>query len=90
MRTTSDFDRQPPGETALQQVLGPSPGHTPAVLNLHLAGVEIVEMIVEGWCATFENGIPPTNYIGDVFGSLGGNPDFGPGSIFGGELANKA
>ncbi|KAF7341069.1 Purine nucleoside permease [Mycena sanguinolenta] len=90
MRTTSDFDRQPPGETALEQVLGPSPGHTPAVANLHLAGVEVVEMIAEGWSATFENGVPPTNYIGDVFGSLGGNPDFGPGSRFGGEPANNA
>ncbi|KAF7373965.1 Purine nucleoside permease [Mycena sanguinolenta] len=87
MRTTSDFDRPGPGETVLQQVLGPSPGHIPAEVNLHLAGVEVVDMIVKGWSATFENGVPPTNYIGDVFGSLGGNPDFGPGSIFGGKPA---
>ncbi len=42
----------------------------------------MVEGILTGWNSTFEKGIPATNYIGDIFGSLGGTPDFGPGSVF--------
>ena len=43
--------------------------------------------IVDGWEEIFESGVTPDNYIGDVFGSVGGQPDFGPGSIFGGKKA---
>ncbi|KAK7040418.1 purine nucleoside permease [Favolaschia claudopus] len=85
MRSASDFDRQPVGETAVQQLLGPTPGFEPAILNFRLAGVEVVQMIVQGWETTFRRGVKPSNYIGDILGSLGGNPDFGPGSIFGGK-----
>ncbi|KAJ7198276.1 purine nucleoside permease [Mycena pura] len=81
MRSASDFDRPPPGESAVAQLLGPAPGFEPAILNLHVAGVKVVQTIVDGWLATFEHGIEPTNYVGDIFGSLGGHPDFGPGSI---------
>jgi purine nucleoside permease len=82
MRSASDFDRPPPAESALANLLGPAPGFEPSVLNLHLAGVKVVETIVTGWNATFERGIKATNYVGDIFGSLGGTPDFGPGGIF--------
>ncbi|KAJ7348452.1 purine nucleoside permease [Mycena albidolilacea] len=82
MRSASDFDRPPPAESALANLLGPAPGFESSVLNLHLAGVKVVEAIVTGWSATFERGIKATNYVGDIFGSLGGTPDFGPGSIF--------
>jgi hypothetical protein len=34
------------------------------------------------WNSTFAAGVNATNYIGDVFGTLGGTPDFGPGSVF--------
>ena len=34
-----------------------------------------------GWECTFKEGIKPTNYIGDIWGSLGGHPDFGLGSM---------
>ncbi|GJN86152.1 hypothetical protein PLIIFM63780_009729, partial [Purpureocillium lilacinum] len=34
--------------------------------------------------------ISPTNYIGDIYGSLGGNPDFGLGSLTGGRPAAPA
>lgn len=42
----------------------------------------MVEGILNGWESIFAKGIPATNYIGDIFGSLGGMPDFGPGSAF--------
>ncbi|KAK6969176.1 purine nucleoside permease [Favolaschia claudopus] len=85
MRSASDFDRQPIGETAVQQLLGPTPGFEPSIANLRFAGVEVVQMILRGWETTFERGVKPSNYVGDILGSLGGNPDFGPGSIFGGK-----
>ena len=44
--------------------------------------MKVVEGILQGWNTTFEQGVPAQNYIGDVFGSLGGTPSFGPGSIF--------
>ena len=31
----------------------------------------------------YKQGIKATNYIGDIFGSLGGVPDFGPYPNFG-------
>ncbi|KAJ7198271.1 purine nucleoside permease [Mycena pura] len=80
MRSASDFDRPPPGQSAVDQLLGPAPGFEPAILNLHVAGVEVVNMIVDAWPSTFKDGIEPTNYVGDVFGSLGGDPEFVPAS----------
>lgn len=78
MRTGSDFDRQYPGETATQHLLyDHQNGHTPSINNIYLAGIKIVEAIVNDWDETFQEGIAPTNYIGDIFGSLGGTPDFG-------------
>lgn len=55
-----------------------------AIENIYNAGIEIVQGILADWDCTFAGGIEPTNYIGDVFGSLGGEPDFGPGSLTGG------
>ncbi|KAK3951087.1 purine nucleoside permease [Pseudoneurospora amorphoporcata] len=80
MRTGSDFDRPPPNVTAYQHLLEDQNGFPTAVANLGKAGVEIVQGILQGWEQTFQKGIKPTNYIGDIFGSLGGQPDFGPGS----------
>lgn len=78
MRTGSDFDRQYPGETATQHLLyDHQNGHTPSINNIYLAGVRIVVAIIEDWDRTFAEGIKPTNYVGDIFGSLGGTPDFG-------------
>lgn len=36
---------------------------------------------MDGWNSTFEAGVKAENYLGDIFGSLGGDPDFGPGYI---------
>lgn len=34
------------------------------------------------WNRTFSAGVNATNYIGFIFGTLGGTPDFVPGSVF--------
>jgi purine nucleoside permease (NUP) len=52
-----------------------------AIDNIYLAGVEIVKSVLGNWDCTFKKGVKPTNYIGDIFGSLAGEPDFGPGSL---------
>ncbi|KAK3486780.1 purine nucleoside permease-domain-containing protein [Neurospora hispaniola] len=80
MRTGSDFDRPPPNVTSYQHLMTDQNGFEIATTNLGRAGVEIVRGILQGWEHTFRKGIKPTNYIGDIFGSLGGQPNFGPGS----------
>ncbi|KAF8138071.1 purine nucleoside permease [Mycena galopus ATCC 62051] len=87
MRSASDFDRPYPGQDTSTNLLGDAPGFNPSVLNLHLAGVEVIQGIVNEWDTKYAQGVPADNYVGDVFGSLGGQPDFGPGSIFGGKPA---
>lgn len=80
MRTASDFERQHEGQSSLDNLIWADQGSfEPAVQNLYNAGVQVVQGILHGWNSTFAAGIPPTNYIGDIFGTLGGQPDFGPG-----------
>lgn len=86
MRSPASFDRPPKGKTAYDNFLAPEAAFEPALVNLYLAGVKVIQGIVEEWEETFEKGVEPQNYIGDIFGSLGGRPDFGPGSLFDGEL----
>ena len=91
MRTASDFDRPFEGQSAIDNLFngldGASPGFPIALANIAVAGVPVVQGIVNGWEAKFEHGIQPTSYVGDIFGSLGGQPNFGPGSLFGGKPA---
>lgn len=85
MRTGSDFDRPPPSVGAFENLrIIDQNGFDIAIQNLYLAGVEIVEGILAGWDAKFHKGIAPINYIGDIIGTLGGEPDFGSGSLFDG------
>ncbi|KAG0645691.1 Purine nucleoside permease [Hyphodiscus hymeniophilus] len=85
MRTASDFDRPYPGESDTFHLLySTQGGFTPAIANIYLAGTPVVKGILDGWWKTFEKGVKPKNYIGDIFGTLGGTPDFGPGNAFGG------
>ncbi|KAK5280961.1 hypothetical protein LTR40_005605, partial [Exophiala xenobiotica] len=42
----------------------------------------VVMGVLEGWDSTFEKGVVPTNYAGDIFATLGGTPDFGQPSYF--------
>lgn len=83
LRTASDFDRPYPGEAdTVNLFYADQGGFEPAIQNIYLAGVKVVEGILSEWDSTFSKGINATNYIGDIFGSLGGKPDFGPGSAF--------
>jgi purine nucleoside permease len=88
MRTASDFDRPYPGETDVQNLFYfDQGGFLPAIQNIYIAGLPIVKGILDDWSRGrhFGGGIKPGNYIGDIFGTLGGEPDFGPGSITGGK-----
>jgi purine nucleoside permease len=51
LRTASNFDRPPPGVTALESVHANSGGYPPAVQNLYLAGNPLVQDIVQHWQA---------------------------------------
>lgn len=53
-------------------------GLTPALRNLYNTGVTIIDGILADWKSRFEQGIKPDNYIGDIFGSLGREPDWVP------------
>lgn len=87
MRTASDWDRPYDGQTPYDNLFGDEPGFDIAVQNIYIAGIKVVEGIMDGWSEMFEEGVAAQNYIGDIFGSLGGEPDFGPGRVFGGEGA---
>jgi purine nucleoside permease len=82
MRTGSDFDRPYPGQTPVDNLLYANQGgFDPAIQNIYIAGVKVVQGILANWNSgrRFADGIRPANYIGDIFGTLGGTPDFGPG-----------
>ena len=80
MRAASNFDR-PFSSTAVPTI----PLHTnhggfePALENIYRVGIRVVLGILKEWVETFESGVQPNNYIGDILGSLGGVPSFGPG-----------
>ena len=82
MRTASDFDRPFDGQSAADNLFVGFPGFDISIRNIPAAGVPVVTGIVSGWKTRFKRGVKPTNYVGDIFGTLGGVPDFGPGSIF--------
>lgn len=85
MRTGSDFDRPPADSSVYDHLLiNDQDGFGIAIDNIYNTGVEIIKGVLSEWNCTFKNGVTASNYIGDVFGSLGGEPDFGPGSITGG------
>lgn len=81
--TGSNFDRPPPGVAAAAHLLvNDQNGFGIAVANQYVVGVEIVRGLLADWDELWRDGIPATGYFGDILGSLGGTPDFGPGSIF--------
>lgn len=85
MRTASDFDRPYLGESDLDNLFYEDQGgFGPAITNIYLAGVKVVEGILHGWNSTFEKGIKPKNYIGDILGTLPQKkkPDFGLPAAF--------
>ena len=65
MRTASDFDRPYPGEAATTNLFYSNQGaFEPAIQNIYLAGVEVVEGILDGWNTTFAGGVNASNYVG--------------------------
>lgn len=58
MRTGSDFDRPYPGEKAVTNLFAEQGGFLPSVANIYLAGIKVVEGILDGWDSEFEAGIP--------------------------------
>ncbi|KAK2594409.1 hypothetical protein QQS21_007863 [Conoideocrella luteorostrata] len=82
MRAASNFDREPTTDVHPQLPWAmDSGGLGPAVRNLHSTGVKIIETILTDWHYKFEQGIKPDNYVGDIFGSLGGKPGFVPDGV---------
>ncbi|ANB15910.1 hypothetical protein AWJ20_3554 [Sugiyamaella lignohabitans] len=83
MRTASDFDRPPPSLSANEVGFfnnADQGGFGPAVQNILLAGQPFIEDIIKNWDSVYKTNkkYAATNYIGDIFGTLGGTPDFGP------------
>ncbi|VDB86989.1 unnamed protein product [Peniophora sp. CBMAI 1063] len=81
MRTASDFDRPAPNQTAADNLFnGQDAGYDAAVMNIYLAGVQVVQGILGGWNDTFADGVKPQNYVGDIRQTLNSTvaPDFGP------------
>ncbi|KPM37276.1 hypothetical protein AK830_g9295 [Neonectria ditissima] len=79
LRTGSNFDRPPPGVDAFTHLRGEHlNGIEIAAANIYLAGLEIVKGILGDWDEVFAKGIEPSNYLGDILGTLGGVPDFVP------------
>jgi purine nucleoside permease len=62
MRSGSDFDRQPPGLTAYDNLFSDAGGFLPSLANLYNVGVLIIEGITGNWDSTFEAGIPRKYY----------------------------
>ncbi|KAM0188334.1 hypothetical protein ACHAPA_009432 [Fusarium lateritium] len=81
LRTGSNFDRGPLGRSDLEHLTAQQNGFNIAIANIFNAGIEIVKGIIRDWDDTFKGGIEADNYVGDIFGSLGGEPDFGFGSL---------
>lgn len=80
MRTASDFDRAPPDETEVYHLLyADQEGFTPSINNIYLAGIEIVKDVLMYWNGTYDVGLTPGNYVGDLFDSLASAvaPDIG-------------
>ncbi|KAH8812845.1 purine nucleoside permease [Xylogone sp. PMI_703] len=78
MRTISDFDRAPPNEDEVFHLLkAQQEGFDVSIENIYQAGIEIVKDIRMYWNGTYAKGLEPGNYIGDLFNSLGGEPDVG-------------
>ncbi|KAH8769453.1 purine nucleoside permease-domain-containing protein [Hyaloscypha sp. PMI_1271] len=90
MRTASDFDRPFPGLSVLDNLFySDQGGFLPAIQNIYLAGTPVIQGILKSWDSKFKKGVAPKNYIGDIFGTLGGTPDFGPGNVFAGASAKR-
>ncbi|GMM34536.1 hypothetical protein DASC09_018610 [Saccharomycopsis crataegensis] len=85
MRTISDFARAPPkyDDDAINFFNNVSQGGSyVSIENIYRAGLPFIEDVLENWDTLYSVGAFKTDeYLGDVFGTLGGTPNFGPGAI---------
>ncbi|RCK65651.1 Purine nucleoside permease [Candida viswanathii] len=84
MRTISNFSRPPPSLSAFEYFFNTDKGGISASLeNLVLGGTPILHDIIQNWDTVYEKGIKyaSKNYVGDIFATLGGTPDFGKASF---------
>lgn len=67
MRTASDFDRPWPGQEASVNLFDSSAqgAFEPAIQNIYLAGIKVIEGILDGWNSTFAAGVNASNYVGE-------------------------
>ncbi|KAM0075097.1 hypothetical protein ACKRZS_012914 [Fusarium odoratissimum] len=77
IRSASNFDRGHEDKPHQLPFVMDKGGLGPSTRNLYLTALKVIEGILEEWSTRFEAGIPTQNYIGDIFGSLGGTPGFG-------------
>lgn len=86
MRTISDFAVPPPSmanNTVKFFTEADQGGIDASLSNLVKAGLPFVHDVVQNWEKVYEKGTKylPKNYVGDIFGTLGGTPDFGKESF---------
>ncbi|KAG2733940.1 hypothetical protein G9P44_003465 [Scheffersomyces stipitis] len=86
MRTISDFSRPPPSlsNDTYKFFFDSNQGGIDASLeNLVLAGTPLIHDIITNWDKVYEKGqkYSSKNYVGDIYGTLGGTPDFGKSSF---------
>lgn len=80
--TVSDYDRPYPGQSVLQNLLfADTSSYETSVTNIYIAGSAILKGLLREWSQLFQRGISPSKYTGDIWGTLGGSPDFGPGRV---------
>ncbi|KAF4345050.1 purine nucleoside permease [Fusarium beomiforme] len=77
IRSASNFDRGHEDKPHQLPFVMDKGGLGPSTHNLYLTALKVIEGILNDWTTKFEAGITPENYIGDIFGSLGGTPGFG-------------
>ena len=81
MRAGGDYDGPPAGVSAVESLSGTDVGYPLAQRNMYLTGVQVVKGILDNWDSVFKNIVTAENYIGDMIGSLGERPDFGPSTV---------
>ncbi|KAJ4172562.1 hypothetical protein NW754_002763 [Fusarium falciforme] len=81
IRSASNFDRGHEDKPHKLPFVMDNGGLGPSTRNLYLVALKVVQGILDNWTTKFEAGLTPSNYIGDVFGSLGGVPSFGPKEV---------
>ncbi|KAF4497559.1 purine nucleoside permease [Fusarium agapanthi] len=77
IRSASNFDRGHEDKPHQLPFVMDKGGLGPSTHNLYLTALMVIQGILREWSTRFEAGIPAQNYIGDIFGSLGGTPGFG-------------